>query len=151
MPQDGEQRPEDRHLHEQGQAARHGIDAVLFVELHHLLALPLLIVLVLLLELRELGLHQLHLAHRTCAALGQRIEQELGRDRDQDDHETVVGDEAMQKQQEPEHEFRNGTEHGRTQVDEGGERRVDLVQFVVVAGTQEHGIVEARPLLVLQR
>jgi hypothetical protein len=55
---------EQRHLHQQGQAASERVHAVLFVELHHLFVELLAVVLVLLLELLDLGLDDLHLSHR---------------------------------------------------------------------------------------
>ena len=75
-----EQRQEDRHLDQQRQAGGQRVGVVLLVELHGLRAELLAVVTVLLLQLADLGLQQLHRARRLDLLDEQRDQ------RDADDH-----------------------------------------------------------------
>src|SRR5829696_4269332 len=81
---------EERHLGEERPAAGHGVEAALLVERHHLLVELRLVVLVLGLELLDLGGQLLHDARRLHLLARQRDEQDPHGDRQHDDREPVA-------------------------------------------------------------
>jgi hypothetical protein len=80
-----------RDLYHHGQAAADGIDLLFAVEAHHLFVELLPVVLVLLLQLPDLGLKPLHLDHRPGALHRQRGGEEHHHQREQRDRDGVVG------------------------------------------------------------
>ena len=94
-----EERDEDRHLQEKGQTPAERVDLVLLVELHHLFVELLAVVLVLRLELLDLGLHPLHGDHRLRLLRGEREQHEPHRDREQDDRDTRVRDDGVEERE----------------------------------------------------
>ncbi len=98
------ERVEDRHLRDHGQAPAHRVDLELAIELERLALQTLGIALVLAAQRVDLRLQRLHRLHRAHALDGQRIEQDLREDRDEDDGDTVVADVAIH----PVHELQNG-------------------------------------------
>ena len=76
---------EDRDLDDDRQAGPERVDALVLVELHHLLVQHLAVAAVLLLELADLGLQRLHAAHRLLLLDRQRHEREAHEEGEQDD------------------------------------------------------------------
>ena len=93
-----EQRQEDRHLHQDRQAGRERVGARLAVERHRLLGEPLAVVAVLLLQLLDPGLDQLHVAAGLDLLDEQRDQRRPHHERQADDRqrpgEAAVGVDA---------------------------------------------------------
>ena len=94
---------EDRDLDQHGQAARQRIDLFLLIERHQLLLLLGRVVLEALAQLFDLRLHLLHLGERLVALVGQREEDELHSDGQQQDGDAEVADVAEDEVEEGEH------------------------------------------------
>jgi len=101
---------ENRNLNEHGEAAAHRIDLSPFVKEHDLLLKLRLIVLVLFLEPGHLRLNLLHLLHRFHTDLGQRKEDNLDQNANDDDINPVVSRNPVGEPDEPEQGFRNNCE-----------------------------------------
>ena len=91
--QEAEQNQESQ---QHGQAAAHGVIAMLLLELHQLLLLFLRIVFVFLLDLVDQGLEYRHLSRGFLLVDRQREKQQLHDDGGDDDRHCVVADEAVQ-------------------------------------------------------
>ena len=85
VPEDEEERDEDRQLRQQREAGSERIDLVLFVDPHHFLLQALFVVLVFLLQLLHLRLQRLQGAHPFELFVGERYQQRAGADRQGDD------------------------------------------------------------------
>src|SRR5215218_9700944 len=81
---------EERHLGEERPAAGHGVEAALLVERHHLLVQLLAVVLVLRLQLLDLGSERRHDPRGAHLLDGQRDQQDPNGDGQQDDREPVA-------------------------------------------------------------
>ncbi|MPN54724.1 hypothetical protein SDC9_202401 [bioreactor metagenome] len=82
-----EQRQEDRHLKQQWQAGRHGVDTLVLVQLHRLLSETLAVVTPLLVDLFDLGLKKLHISRRVDLLHEQRNQCGTNHHRQQDDRQ----------------------------------------------------------------
>ena len=104
----------DRQRDEVGQTAAHRADAVLLIQLLHLLVELDTVVRVLLLQLLELGVHRAHGEHTLLALDGQRDADQLYQQREQDNGDTVVLHDAVQPlQQQAERSNDQNTEQFR--------------------------------------
>ena len=122
------EREEHRDLHEDGQAAGGRVHLLLLVQLHHRLLLAHAIVAVAVLELHQLGLELLHLAHRHIGFVREREEHELDEERDDEDGQAEIADELEEEVERVEH--RLGEEIEPAPVDQEVEFG-DLVFFGV--------------------
>ena len=86
-----------------GRQPETGLIFSLLVELHDLLLLLHLVVGIKLLQLLDLGLHFLHPRHRQVGAAGQREEQALDDQGDDEDGDAEIADELVDRLQQPEH------------------------------------------------
>ena len=91
----GEQAKEDGHLEEDGQTSAKRVELHLRVDLAHLLGLALRIVGIALLNLLELGLHDLHASRRLRRVRHERRENEADDDGQDDDREAPVANKAL--------------------------------------------------------
>ncbi len=107
---DAEQREEDRHLHQEREATRKRVDLVLLVELHHFFVELGAVVLVLRLELLDLRLRPLHVHHRLGLLGGEREEREHHHDREHDDGDAEVRDQAVEEREDRPEEVVDGIE-----------------------------------------
>ena len=89
-------REEHRNLDDHGHAARSRIGLFPLVELHHLLVYARLVVLEALFDLHHLRLQFLHLAHGPVGFVGEREEQDLDQDRQQQDGEAEIAQEVVE-------------------------------------------------------
>ena len=134
---------EEGNLQDHRQAAAHRVDLLVAVELHHGAVEALLVVLVQRLQLLHFRLQLLHGLHGLVALVGQRPEDDLDEDGDQDDGHAVVVDPAVDQAQELQH----GPGHGgeEAQIDDLGERRLDRVQqgFFLGPDVYLHGLLRS--------
>src|SRR5690348_1640044 len=107
------QREEDRQDDQVGQAARHRIDLLLLVQLHHCLLVLLLVVAEALLQCLQAGLQLAHARAGLELRFGQLPGHGLDQQHQHDDREAPVADQTVQKRQELEHRLRD---HGRPAV-----------------------------------
>ncbi len=118
-----EQREEHRHLDQEGKTTRQRVDLVLLVELHHLFVELGAVVLVLRLELLDLRLRPLHRHHRLGLLGREREHHQHHEDREQDDRDPEVRDDAVEERQDRPEEVVDGVEDGA-----GGEdHRISLL------------------------
>ena len=89
------EREEDRDLDDDRQAAGDRIDLLLLVELHHRLLLLHLVVGEALADRHHLRLHRLHLRHRGVGLVGEREEEQLDDDGDDQDGDAEIADQAV--------------------------------------------------------
>ena len=97
------EREEHRHLDQDRQAAGQRIDLLLLVELHQRLLLLHLVVGVALADRGHLRLHRLHLRHRGVGLVGEREEDDLDEDGDQQDGDAEIADVVVDPVDRPEH------------------------------------------------
>ncbi len=97
------EREEDGDLDQDRQAAGDRIDLLLLVELHHRLLLLHLVVGEALADGRHLGLHRLHLRHRGVRLVGEREEEDLDQQREDQDGDAEIADVAIDPVERQEH------------------------------------------------
>ncbi len=129
------EREKDGDLDQDGQAPRHGVHFFLFVQRHHRLLLALLVVLEALLDLLQLWLQLLHLAHRFERFVGKREEEELHKHCRQQDRDAEIADELVEPVHQVEH--RLGDEGEPSPVDEQVQP-VDAVVLRVLLKETDH-------------
>ena len=131
---------EDGYLYQHGQTAHHRVDLVLLVQGHGLLVQPVLVVFIYLAELRDARLEFLHLLHVAHADVGERVEDDLHHDGQQDDGHAPVAHEPVEKTQDRHERLGDEGEHPVVQ----GVLEVDLEFFEVVQRLRPHVDVEGR-------
>ena len=89
------EREKDRDLDDDRQTAGDRVDLLLLVELHHRLLLLHLVIGEALADRHHLRLHRLHFRHRGVGFVGEREEEELDDDRDDQDGEAEISDVAI--------------------------------------------------------
>ena len=97
-------------LHQDREATAERVDLLGPVHLHHFHLQLLLVVRVLLLQCLELGPDHLHLRHRACAGVIERVEHALDDDGEQDDRPTPIVHEAIEPFEQPEQRCGNDRE-----------------------------------------
>src|SRR6516164_4911003 len=91
------QREEDRDLDDDRQAAGQRICTDTLVERHHLLLLAGLVVGKTLAKFLDLGLQELHLAHRVVGFVGEREEQQLDTQGEQQDRQAKITENLVEE------------------------------------------------------
>src|SRR5690606_24978665 len=99
VPQDVKQRPQERKLDQDGQAPAQGVDFVLLIQLQHLALILFRLVLVLLLQLLQLGLQLAHGGQRPGLAQSQRVEGQPDGDGQQNDAHAQAAADLGEKQE----------------------------------------------------
>ena len=98
---DGVEDHQDNEGDEGPQAAAHGVDLLLGVELLDLLIVALPVVAVLLLQLLHLALEHVHLDHAALALQGQGEQHHLDHQREQDQRQAVAAAEVIKNLEQP--------------------------------------------------
>ncbi|MNQ40924.1 hypothetical protein D3C85_545860 [compost metagenome] len=121
---------EDRNLHQDGQAARQRIDLLPLIQGHRLLLLLLRVVLKFLFDLLHLGLEGPHLGQALVGLVGQREHDQLDHDRQGQDGQAEVAEDAVEELHD--HEDRTGQEEEVAPVDGVDEPR--QIEALFIAG-----------------
>ncbi len=145
------EREEHRDLDEDRQAAGHGIGADALVERHHLLVEPRLVLAEALAQLLHLRLQRLHLAHRAVGFVGEREEQPLDAQCEQQDGEAEAAGRVVEDARGEEverQEDRLGDPIEQAEIDRpvearDGERALVVVEKMHFLGAGEEPVLGA--------